>query len=44
MLGATLDGVDYEITGGPTGEGNGTSLHMAQDGWVTLHTKELGTE
>jgi hypothetical protein len=43
-LGATLDGVDYEVTGGPTGNGDGTSLHMAQDGSVTLHTSERGTE
>jgi hypothetical protein len=43
-LGATLDGFDYVVTGGPTGNGNGTSLNMAQDGTVTLTTNERGTQ
>lgn len=36
--------VDYEVTGGPTGSGNGTSLQISEDGWMTRHTAERGTE
>jgi hypothetical protein len=43
-LGATLDGIEYEVTGGPTALGDGTLLHMAQSGWVTLHTTARGIE
>jgi hypothetical protein len=42
-LGATLDAFQYEVTGGPTGVGDGTSLQMAQDGSVTWHTRDRGT-
>jgi hypothetical protein len=43
-LAATLDAFHYEVTGGPTGAGNGTLLHMAEDGSVTLQTAARGTE
>jgi hypothetical protein len=43
-LASTLDAFHYEVTGGPTGDGDGTMLHMAEDGSVTLHTAARGTE
>jgi hypothetical protein len=43
-LGATLDAFEYEVTGGPTGTGDGTFLRMAPDGTVTLRTSARGTE
>jgi hypothetical protein len=43
-LAATLDAFHYEVTGGPTGTGDGVSLRMTQDGSVTLQTRERGTE
>jgi hypothetical protein len=43
-LAATLDAFHYEVTGGPTGVGNGTLLHMGVDGSVTLQTAARGTE
>ena len=41
---AILGAVDYEVTGGPTGSGNGTSLQISEIGWMTRHTAERGTE
>src|SRR5678815_1025042 len=41
---AILGAVDYEVTGGPTGSGNGTWLQIAEVGSMTRHTAERGTE
>ena len=41
---AVLGAVDYEVTGGPTGSGNGTSLQISEIGWMMRHTAERGTE
>jgi hypothetical protein len=43
-LGATMGAIDYQVTGGPNGTGNGTSLHITEEGWVTLRTAERGIE
>jgi hypothetical protein len=43
-LGATLQDIQYEVTGGPAGIGNGTSLYIAESGWSTLRTTEGGTD
>jgi hypothetical protein len=42
--GAPLDGISYQVTGGFTGTGDGTSLEIAPDGAVTRTTREGGTE
>jgi hypothetical protein len=41
---AILGAVDYEVTGGPSGSGNGTWLEIAEIGSLTRHTTERGTE
>ncbi|MBC7977440.1 MAG: hypothetical protein H7138_20900 [Myxococcales bacterium] len=43
-LGARLDEVEYEVTGGPNALGNGTSLDITEIGWMTLHTADRGVE
>jgi hypothetical protein len=41
--GATFDGIDYRVTGGFTGQGDGTSLQIARDGAFTRRTKQGDT-
>lgn len=42
--GAQVGGIDYEVSGGLSGEGDGTSLQIAPDGAFTRHTMQRGTE
>src|SRR5262249_11287200 len=40
-----VDGpIDYRVTGGISGGGDGTSLHVELDGTVTRHTNDKGTQ
>ena len=41
---ARFGGIDYRVTGGLSGDGNGTSLHIEANGAVTRETLEHGTE
>jgi hypothetical protein len=38
------DLIDYTVTGGFTGDGDGTDLHVAQDGTATRPTRDGGTQ
>lgn len=40
----TIGGLAYQVTGGLSGAGNGTSLQIDARGQVTRHTRERGTE
>jgi hypothetical protein len=40
----TIGGFSYEVVGGFTGQGDGTSLQITSTGLVTRHTRERGTE
>jgi hypothetical protein len=40
-----VDGpIDYRVTGGFSGGGDGTALHVELDGTVTRHTDQQGTQ
>jgi hypothetical protein len=41
---ATFDGIDYQVTGGLSGRGDGTSLHIQPGGAVTRQTLKRGLE
>lgn len=44
LPGTPLGGIDYRVTGGFSGQGDGTSLQITSDGAVTRHTTKGGTE
>jgi hypothetical protein len=41
---AVFGGIDYQIVGGITGHGDGTTLHVAPDGSFSRHTPQRGSE
>lgn len=41
---ATVGAIDYQVIGGFTGQGDGTSLHIQPDGSVTRQTRTHGAE
>jgi hypothetical protein len=40
----TIGGFSYQVVGGLTGQGDGTSLQITSTGLVTRHTRDRGTE
>lgn len=41
---ATFGGLDYSVVGGLSGQGDGTTLHIAADGAFSRHTPQRGDE